>query len=428
MPRAIRIEKPGGPEVMTLGSAPEAAPGPEDALVRVEAAGVNFIDTYHRTGLYPVPTPFTPGVEGAGVVEAVGSAVSDLAPGDRVGWVMQLGSYAEQAVRPAAKLVRLPESVTTTQAAAALLQGMTAHYLVRSTFRVQSGMPVLVHAAAGGMGLLLCQMCRALGARVFGTVSTEAKAQAARAAGADHVIRYTEQDFAEVIREELGDKKLAVAYDSVGETTWRKSLGLLRPRGMLVLYGQSSGPVPPIDPAAAVPKRIPLHHPAHPRGLRRDSRRTPVARRGSPRQRRERQTPPHHRPGATSSRRRRSPPSPRGPRHHRKTHPPPVARDRRCSHRHDDGDGLERRPPVGTAAHRLGTPVFRPAQRPTGPRKPRIAAQPHDEDGWERRPPAGIARERETSAGNAAPYRRKARMRPVRHADSYATEQTCSME
>ena len=248
MPRAIRIEKPGGPEVMTLGSAPEAAPGPEDALVRVEAAGVNFIDTYHRTGLYPVPTPFTPGVEGAGVVEAVGSAVSDLAPGDRVGWVMQLGSYAEQAVRPAAKLVQLPESVTTTQAAAALLQGMTAHYLVRSTFRVQSGMPVLVHAAAGGMGLLLCQMCRALGARVFGTVSTEAKARAARAAGADHVIRYTEQDFAEAIREELGDEKLAVAYDSVGETTWRKSLGLLRPRGMLVLYGQSSGPVPPIDP------------------------------------------------------------------------------------------------------------------------------------------------------------------------------------
>ena len=248
MPRAIRIQQPGGPEVMTLGSVPESAPGPEDALVRVEAAGVNFIDTYHRTGLYPVPTPFTPGVEGAGVVEAVGSGVSGLSPGDRVGWVMQLGSYAEQAVRPAAKLVRLPEGVTTTQAAAALLQGMTAHYLVRSTFRVQSGMPVLVHAAAGGMGLLLCQMCRALGARVFGTVSTEAKAQAARAAGADHVIRYTEQDFAEAIREELGDEKLAVAYDSVGETTWRKSLGLLRPRGMLVLYGQSSGPVPPIDP------------------------------------------------------------------------------------------------------------------------------------------------------------------------------------
>ena len=248
MPQAIRIQQTGGPEVMSLGSVPDATPGPEDALVRVEAAGVNFIDTYHRTGLYPVPTPFTPGVEGAGVVEAVGSGVSDLAPGDRVGWVMQMGSYAEQAVRPAAKLVKLPDGVSTTQAGAALLQGMTAHYLVRSTFRVQSGMPVLVHAAAGGMGLLLCQMCRALGARVFGTVSTEAKAQAARAAGADTVIRYTEQDFAEVIREELGDEGLAVAYDSVGETTWRKSLELLRPRGMLVLYGQSAGPVPPIDP------------------------------------------------------------------------------------------------------------------------------------------------------------------------------------
>ena len=248
MPHAIRIERTGGPEVMTLGSVPAAAPGPGDALVRVEAAGVNFIDTYHRTGLYPVPLPFTPGVEGAGVVEAVGAGVTDLAPGDRVGWVMQMGSYAAQAVRPAEKLVRLPDEVTTTQAAAALLQGMTAHYLVRSTFRVQSGMPVLVHAAAGGMGLLLCQMCRALGARIFGTVSTEAKARAARAAGADHVIRYTEQDFAEAIREELGDEGLAVAYDSVGETTWRKSLGLLRPRGMLVLYGQSSGPVPPVDP------------------------------------------------------------------------------------------------------------------------------------------------------------------------------------
>ena len=248
MPQAIRIHQHGGPEVMSLGSAPDAAPGPGEALVRVEAAGVNFIDTYHRTGLYPIPLPFTPGVEGAGVVEAVGEGVSDLAPGDRVGWVMQMGSYAEAAVRPAAKLVRLPDGVTTTQAAAALLQGMTAHYLVRSTFRVQSGMPVLVHAAAGGMGLLLCQMCRALGARVFGTVSTEAKAKAARAAGADTVIRYTEQDFAEVIREELGDEGLAVAYDSVGETTWRKSMSLLRPRGMLVLYGQSSGPVPPIDP------------------------------------------------------------------------------------------------------------------------------------------------------------------------------------
>lgn len=248
MPLAIRIRQHGGPEALSLAEVPEPVPGPAEALVRIEAAGVNFIDTYHRTGLYPVATPFTPGVEGAGVVEAVGDEVSTVAAGDRVGWVMQLGSYAERAVFLAGKLVRLPEGVSTTQAAAALLQGMTAHYLVRSTFRVQSGMPVLVHAAAGGMGLLLCQMCRALGARVFGTVSTEAKARAARAAGADRVIRYTEVDFAEAIRAELGDEGLAVAYDSVGAATWEKSLGLLRPRGMLVLYGQSSGPVPPIDP------------------------------------------------------------------------------------------------------------------------------------------------------------------------------------
>ena len=265
MPQAIRIQQHGGPEVMSLGSAPDAAPGPGDALVRVEAAGVNFIDTYHRTGLYPVPLPFTPGVEGAGVVEAVGAEVSDLAPGDRVGWVMQMGSYAEAAVRPAAKLVKLPDGVTTTQAGAALLQGMTAHYLVRSTFRVQSGMPVLVHAAAGGMGLLLCQMCRALGARVFGTVSTEAKAKAALAAGADTVIRYTEQDFAEVIREELGDEKLAVAYDSVGETTWRKSIEFVaaardaRPLRPVLRTG------PPDRPAAPLPARVPVRDPPHPR-------------------------------------------------------------------------------------------------------------------------------------------------------------------
>ena len=395
MPRAIRIQQHGGPEVMTLGSVPESAPGPEDALVRVEAAGVNFIDTYHRTGLYPVPTPFTPGVEGAGVVEAVGSGVSDLAPGDRVGWVMQLGSYAEQAVRPAAKLVRLPEAVTTTQAAAALLQGMTAHYLVRSTFRVQSGMPVLVHAAAGGMGLLLCQMCRALGARVFGTVSTEAKAQAARAAGADHVIRYTEQDFAEAIREELGDERLAVAYDSVGETTWRKSLGLLRPRGMLVLYGQSSGPVPPIDPLllsqngslfitrptlgdyAATPDELKwragevLDSVASGKLNLTIDRELPLAQAAEAHRLLE------------------------GPRHHRQTDPPPVGdtRDRRCSHRH--------------------------------------RGSLHDKkrgDGLDRRPPASIARERETSADNAAPYRREARTRPVRQAESYPTEQVCSME
>ncbi len=246
--QAIRIEQHGGPGALLLGEATDRAPGPGEAAVRVAAAGVNFIDTYHRSGLYPVATPFIPGVEGAGVVEAVGDGVDAPAPGDRVGWVMQLGSYAGRAVLPADRLVRLPEGVSETRAAAALLQGMTAHYLVRSTFRVQSGMPVLIHAAAGGMGLLLCQMCRRLGARVFGTVSTEAKAEAARKAGADVVIRYTEVDFADAVRDELGDDGLAVVYDSVGATTWERSLSLLRPRGMLVLFGNASGPVPPIDP------------------------------------------------------------------------------------------------------------------------------------------------------------------------------------
>ena len=248
MTRAIRIHENGGPEVLTPGETTLPSPGSGQALVRVEAAGVNFIDTYHRTGLYDLPLPFTPGVEGGGVVERVGEGVESVAPGDRVAWAMQLGSYAERALLAADRLVRLPSGVATRQGAAALLQGMTAHYLVRSTFRVEAGMPVLIHAAAGGMGLLLCQMCRALGARVFGTVSTEAKAEAARAAGADSVIRYTERDFAEAIRAELGDEGLAVVYDSVGAATWRKSLGLLRRRGMLVLFGQASGPVPPIDP------------------------------------------------------------------------------------------------------------------------------------------------------------------------------------
>ncbi len=248
MHQAIRVHQTGGPEVLALQSVDSPAPGPGDAAVRIEAAGVNFIDVYHRTGLYPLPLPFTPGGEGAGTVEAVGRGVEDIRPGDRVGYVMQPGAYAERAVVPAAKLVKLEEWTSTTVAAASLLQGMTAHYLVRSTFRVQSGLPVLVHAAAGGVGLLLCQMCRALGAEVFGTVSTEAKAEAARAAGADHVIRYTEVDFEEAVREQLGGNRLAVAYDSVGATTWEKSLRLLRPRGMLVLYGQSAGPVPPIPP------------------------------------------------------------------------------------------------------------------------------------------------------------------------------------
>ena len=249
MPQAIRIHRHGGPEALSLEEVPTRAPGPGEARVRVEAAGVNFIDIYMRTGLYPNDLPITPGVEGAGVVEAVGEGVTTVKPGDRAAWVMSLGGYAEEAVLPAEKLAPIPDSLTSTRAAASLLQGATAHYLVRSTFPVEAGTPVLVHAAAGGVGLLLCQMCRDLGARVFGTVSTEAKAEAARAAGCDRVIRYTEVDFAEAVREEMGDEGLAVVYDSVGATTWERSLGLLRPRGMLVLYGQSAGPVPPIDPA-----------------------------------------------------------------------------------------------------------------------------------------------------------------------------------
>ncbi len=248
MHRAIRVHRNGGPEVLAFESVESRTPGPGEAAIRIEAAGVNFIDIYHRTGLYPLPLPFTPGGEGAGTVEEVGEGVSDIAPGDRVAYVMQPGAYSERALAPAASLVKLNDETSATVAAASLLQGMTAHYLVRSTFRVQSGLPVLVHAAAGGTGLLLCQMCRALGAEVFGTVSTEKKAKAARDAGCDHVIRYTEEDFEEAIRDQLGGNRLAVAYDSVGVTTWEKSLRLLRPRGMLVLYGQSAGPVPPIEP------------------------------------------------------------------------------------------------------------------------------------------------------------------------------------
>ncbi len=246
--RAIRVHQTGGPEVLALETVDSPAPGPGQIAVRIEAIGVNFIDVYHRTGLYPLPLPFTPGSEAAGTVMEAGPGVGDIRAGDRVGYVMQPGAYAERAVVSARDVVQLGKETSTAVAAAALLQGMTAHYLARSTFRVQSGLPVLVHAAAGGVGLLLCQMCRALGAEVFGTVSTEAKAKAAREAGADHVIRYAETDFEEAIRDQLGGNRLAVVYDSVGAATWEKSMRLLRPRGTLVLYGQSSGPVPPIDP------------------------------------------------------------------------------------------------------------------------------------------------------------------------------------
>jgi NADPH2:quinone reductase len=245
---AIRIHETGGPEAMKLEALPAPKPGAGEALVRLEAIGVNFIDIYHRTGLYPVPTPFTPGMEGAGVVEAVGPQVEELQAGDRVAYTGALGSYAEQAVVAAQKLVRLPAGMESRTAAAAMLQGMTAHYLTRSTFRVEKGHSVLIHAAAGGLGLLLVQLAKRAGATVFGTASTEEKARAAKAAGADTVILYTKDDFAVEIQKLTDGVGVNVVYDSVGKDTYEKSLACLKPRGTLALCGNASGAVPPIDP------------------------------------------------------------------------------------------------------------------------------------------------------------------------------------
>ena len=250
--KAIEIRTTGGPEVMELRDIPAPTPGPGQVLVRQGAIGVNFIDVYRRTGLYKVQLPHMPGSEGAGTVEAVGAGVTEVKPGDRVAYAMARGSYAEYALVPAAQLVPIPDGVDFRTAAAAMLQGMTAHYLTHSTFPLKKGDTCLVHAAAGGAGGLTVQMAKMLGARVFGTVSTEEKARIAREHGADEVIRYTEQDFeAEVKRLTDGAPSgpgVDVVYDSVGKTTFDKSLNSLRPRGMLVLFGQSSGPVPPFDP------------------------------------------------------------------------------------------------------------------------------------------------------------------------------------
>lgn len=244
---AIRVTHPGGPDALELHQIDRPRPQPGEAVVKVHAAGVNFIDIYHRTGHYKLPMPFTPGMEGSGVVEAVGEGVTDLKPGQRVAWAMHIGGYAQYAAIPAWKLVPLPDGVKDDPAAAAMLQGMTAHFLTHSTFTIRAGSTALVHAAAGGVGLLLVQMIKKLGGRVIGTVSTEQKEQLAREMGADHVIRYTRADF------EAETKKIAaggvdVVYDSVGQATFDKSLNCLRPRGMLVLFGGSSGPVPPVDP------------------------------------------------------------------------------------------------------------------------------------------------------------------------------------
>ncbi len=246
--KAVRVHRPGGPEAMRYEETPDPVAGEGEALVRVAAAGVNFIDVYYRTGTYPAPVPFTLGREGAGTVVAVGPGVRDVRPGDRVAYEGAAGSYAElQAVR-AERLVPLPDGVTFEQGAAAMLQGMTAHYLAASTYSLGSGDTCLVHAAAGGVGLLLCRIASRRGARVIGTVSTEAKAALAREAGADEVILYTREDFAARARELTGGRGVQVVYDSVGRTTFNGSLDALAPRGLLALFGQSSGAVDPVDP------------------------------------------------------------------------------------------------------------------------------------------------------------------------------------
>ncbi|HKQ52296.1 MAG TPA: quinone oxidoreductase [Pyrinomonadaceae bacterium] len=254
MMKAIRVDSHGGADRLVFQDVDAPRPKEGEALVKLEAVGLNFIDVYHRTGLYPLPLPFTPGTEGAGTVEEVGAGVADLKVGDRVAYAMAVGSYAEYAAVPAWKLVKLPEGLDARSAAAVMLQGMTAHYLVTSTYQLRAGQTALVHAAAGGVGLLLIQMAKRVGARVIGTVSTEEKARLAREAGADEVVIYTEQDFLEEVKRITGGRGVEVVYDSVGRTTFMKSLDSLAPRGLLALFGQSSGPVPSFDPALLAQK------------------------------------------------------------------------------------------------------------------------------------------------------------------------------
>ncbi len=246
--KAIRVHEHGGPEVLRYEDVPDPRPQPGEAVVRVEAVGVNFIDVYNRTGLYKETLPVTLGREGAGTVVAVAPGVQDVAPGDRVAWAGVFGAYAEQAAVPADRLVRLPDGLDARQGAAAMLQGMTAHYLACTVYPLKRGDACLVHAAAGGVGLLLTQIAKMRGARVIGTVSTPEKARLAREAGADETILYTTQDFEAEVRRWTGGKGVQVVYDSVGKTTFAKGFACLAPRGMMALFGQSSGPVGPFDP------------------------------------------------------------------------------------------------------------------------------------------------------------------------------------
>ncbi len=246
--KAVRIHTHGGPEVLRHEDVPMVSPASEEVLVKIQAIGVNYIDTYHRRGLYRVKLPFTLGLEAAGVVEAVGPEVRDVRVGDRVVYTGIPGAYAEYAVVPAPRVVKIPEGVDARTAAAVFLQGMTAHYLTHNTYPLKVGDAALVHAAAGGVGLLLDRMAKMRGARVIGTVSTEEKARLAREAGADEVILYTREDFEAGVKRLTGGRGVQVVYDGVGKATFDKDLNCLVPRGYLVLFGQSSGPVPPVDP------------------------------------------------------------------------------------------------------------------------------------------------------------------------------------
>jgi NADPH2:quinone reductase len=252
--KQIQITQTGAPDVMKIAEVPRPSPGAGQALVKIAASGVNFIDVYFRSGLYKADLPFTPGSEAAGAVESVGPGVTLVKPGERVAYAMARGSYSEYALVPADQLVPLPDDVDLQAAAAALLQGMTAHYLTHSTFPLKPGDKALVHAAAGGAGRLIVQMAKMLGATVYGTVGNDAKAAIAREAGADEAIVYTREDFAAEVKRFTGGKGVDVIYDSVGASTFLKGLDIIRPRGTMALFGQSSGPVAPIDPNILNPK------------------------------------------------------------------------------------------------------------------------------------------------------------------------------
>jgi NADPH2:quinone reductase len=245
--KAIQVSQTGGPEVLTPTDLPLPTPKPNEALVQIKTAGVNFIDVYIREGRYPAPLPFVNGQEGAGVVTDVGSEVTSVHPGDRVAYTSVLGSYAEYAAVPAGRLIKIPDELDFDQAAAAMLQGMTAHYLLYSSYRLKKGETALIHAAAGGVGLLLVQMAKLIGGRVIATVGSHEKAELARDAGADECIVYTETDFETETKRLTEDKGVHVVYDGVGKATFDKDLNVLRPRGYLVLFGGASGAVPPFD-------------------------------------------------------------------------------------------------------------------------------------------------------------------------------------